>query len=209
MATFSEMKTWVSKRLQDPNNTSVSSEDVGDLINMALVYWKNERFWFNEVTDTATLTASNATIPLPADYLLPSVDNAFVIEYSGIRYPLKKVSQELYNSMYLSNGIGQPKWFSRQANSEYQVYPNPDRDYTIRRFYLKNYDSFVNANDTNDFSTKATTILQYTASAYGYRDFKQDVQMYQLFWAQAQEEYQNLLAITRKDNATGSVTIYM
>ena len=209
MATFSEMKTWVSKRLQDPNNTSVSSEDVGDLINMALGYWKNERFWFNEVTDTATLTASNATIPLPADYLLPSVDNAFVIEYSGIRYPLKKVSQELYNSMYLSNGIGQPKWFSRQANSEYQVYPNPDRDYTIRRFYLKNYDSFVNANDTNDFSTKATTILQYTASAYGYRDFKQDVQMYQLFWAQAQEEYQNLLAITRKDNATGSVTIYM
>ncbi len=207
MATLGDMQTWVSKRLQDPNNTAVSVADVTDLINMAQGYWKNSRFWFNERTDTATLTQSDNSIPIPTDWLIPSIDNCFVLEYSGIRYPLKKLSEINYNAVYLSNGIGQPFWFSKQADTDYKCYPIPDQNYTIRRFYIKNYDDFVNTSDTNDFSVKATNLLQYTAAAYGSRDFRQDPQMYQAFWAQATTEYQNLLAITRKDNATGSLTL--
>lgn len=208
MATFAEMKTWVSKRLQDPNNTAVSSSDVGDLINEALRYWKNVRFFFNEITDTTTLTQGDPEIPLPDDWLCPSIDDAFVIEYSGIRYPLRKISETMYNSFYLSNGVGQPWYFTRQASDEYQVYPIPDRDYTLRRFYLRNYDDFSGDSDTNDFSEDATSLLQYTAAAYGSRDFRQDLIMYQAFMSQADMEEQNLLATTRKDNATGAVTIY-
>lgn len=207
MATFGTMKTWVSKRLQDPNNTAVSSSDVGDLINVALNYWKNNRFWFNEITDTTTLTQGDASIPLPSNWLVPSIDDAFVVEYSGIRYPLKKVSESQYNAMYLSNGIGQPWWYSKQANSQYQVYPIPDRDYTLRRFYLKDYDDLSSDSDTNDFTTYATNLLQYTAAAYGSRDFRQDSNMYSAFWDQAKQEYNSLMVITRKDNATGSLTI--
>jgi len=206
-ATFAQMKTWVSKRLQDPNNTAVSSSDVGELINQALSYWKNDRFWFNEVTDTTTLTQSNPAIPLPANWLVPSIDDAFVIEYSGIRYPLKKVSESQYNSVYLSNGIGQPWWYAKMAGDNYQVYPIPDRNYTLRRFYLKDYDDFVNDSDTNDFSDNANILLQYTAAAYGSRDFRQDMDMYKAFMDRAEDEYQNLLVTTRKDNATGSLTI--
>jgi len=207
MATFSQMTTWVSKRLLDPSYTSASSEDVGELINMAVSYWKQRRFWFNEITDTTTLTESNPTIPLPDDFLVPSIDNAFVIEYSGIRYPLKKVSESQYNAMYLSNGIGQPFWFSRQASDQYQVYPIPDRDYTLRRFYLKDYVNLVNANDTNDFTIEAENLIKYQAAAYGMRDFRQDLNMYESFNQQANREYQNLLVRTRKDNATGTLTI--
>lgn len=207
MATFAQMKTWVSKRLQDPNNTAVSSADVGELVNSALNYWKNNRFWFNEITDTTTLTESDPSVPLPADWLVPSIDDCFVIEYSGIRYPLKKVSESQYNAMYLSNGIGQPWWYSRQADTEYKVYPIPDRDYTLRRFYLRNYDDFSSDSDTNAFSEKATNLLQYTAAAYGSRDFRQDEKMYEAFQAQAKREYDSLMVITRKDNATGSLTI--
>lgn len=208
MATFGAMKTWVSKRLQDPNNTAVSASDVGDLINMALSYWKNDRFWFNEITDTTTLAQSDPAVPLPSDWLCPSIDDAFVIEYSGIRYPLKKVSESQYNAMYLSNGIGQPWWYARLASSdEYQVYPIPDRDYTLLRFYLKDYDDFSSDSDSNDFSDKANILLQYTAAAYGSRDFRQDLNMYQAFMDRANNEYENLLVTTRKDNATGSLTI--
>ncbi len=208
MATFSQMKAWVSKRLQDPNNTAVSSDDVGDLINEALNYWKNVRFYFNEITDETTLTQGDATIPLPDDWLCPSIDDAFVIEYSGIRYPLRKISETMYNAFYLSNGVGQPWYFTRQASTEYQVYPIPDRDYTLRRFYIKNYDDFSSNNDTNDFSELAANLLQYTAAAYGSRDFRQDLVMYDAFWKQALIEEENLLATTRKDNATGAITIY-
>lgn len=207
MANFGQMKQWVSKRLQDPNNTAVSSSDIGDLINQALSYWKNNRFWFNEITDTTTLAESDPTIPLPTDFLVPSIDSAFVIEYSGIRYPLKKLPEQQYNAIYLSNGVGQPFWFTRQANDEYQVYPIPDRDYTLRRFYLRDYTDFSSDSDTNAFSEKANFLLQYSAAAYGSRDFRQDLTMYQAFMDRANNEYQNLLATTRKDNATGSLTI--
>lgn len=208
MATFAQMQTWVSKRLQDPSNAAVSSADVGDLLNIALNYWKNTRFYFNEVTDTTVLTQSDPSVPIPDDWLCPSVDDCFVIEYSGIRYPLKKLSETEYNAVYLSNGIGQPWWFSRQADTEYKVYPNPDRDYTLRRFYLRDYDDFSDSNQTNAFSEKAANLLQYTAAAYGSRDFRQDINMYQVFWQQALAEEQSLLNITRKDNSTGSLTIY-
>lgn len=208
MATLLSMRQFVSKRLQDPDNTAVSASDVDGLINDALAYWKNVRFWFNEVTDTTTLTQGDTTVPIPDDWLCPSIDNCFVIEYSGIRYPLRKISEEMYNAFYLSNGVGQPWYFTRQASSEYQVYPIPDRNYTLRRFYLRDYDDFSGDSDTNDFSEKATNLLQYTAAAYGSRDFRQDIDMYNVFWAQALVEESNLLTTTRKDNATGAVTIY-
>lgn len=207
MATFGEMNIWVSKRLQDPNYTSVSSSDVGDLINQAQSYWENTRFYFNEITDTTTILQGNATIPLPVDFLVPSIDSAFVIEYSGIRYPLTKVSESQYNAMYLSNGIGQPFWFAKLATDQYQVYPIPDQDYMIRRFYLRSYDDFSAPTDENDFSDEAANLLQYTAAAYGSRDFRQDLTMYQVFWQQALDECKNLLNTTRKDNATGSLGI--
>lgn len=207
MANFGQMKTWVSRRLLDPNNTAVSSSDVGDSINAALNFWKNVRFWFNEITDTTTLTQSDNSIPIPDDWLCPSVPNCFVIEYSGIRYPMRKVSETDYNAMYLSNGVGQPFWFSRQADTEYKCYPIPDRDYTCRRFYLRNYDDYSSDSDTNVFSEKATNLIQYTAAAYASRDFRQDLTMYQAFMDQANQEEKSLLAITRKDNATGSLSV--
>jgi len=210
MATFAQMKTWVSKRLQDPNNTAVSSTDVGDMINAALSYWKNERFYFNEIqTDPPlSLTQSNPVITLPTDWLCPSIDDTFVIQYSGIRYPLKKISETMYNAFYLSNGVGQPWYFAKLATGGYQVYPIPDRDYDLIAYYIKDYVDFSGDSDTNDFSEKATNLLQYTAAAYGSRDFRQDMAMYQAFWNQALIEENNLLATTRKANATGSVTIF-
>lgn len=208
MATFGEMKTWVSKRLQDPSNTAVSSSGVGDLINQALDFWKNTRFFFNEATDTTTLFYNNATIPLPSDWLCPALDDGnFVIEYSGMRYPLNKISEPMYNARYLSNGVGQPYCYAKLSDSGYQAYYIPDRDYTLRRFWLRDYAEFVSDSDTNEFSTKAASLLKYTAAAYGSRDFRQDKEMYAAFWEQAKMERDDLLVTTRKANATGSLTL--
>ena len=208
MATFSEMKTWVSKRLQDPNNTAVSSEDVGDLINQALSYWKNVRFWFNEKTYDGLLSTSNSLITLPSDFLVPATDDFIYLDYSGIRFVLKKLVEPLYNGIYLANGVGQPWWYSKQADLGYRVYPNPDKAYDYRLFYLKDYTPFSSDSDTNDFSEKAQYLLQYTAAAYGSRDFRQDLDMYKAFMDRALDEEQNLLVTTRKDNATGSLVTY-
>lgn len=208
MATFAQMKQFVSKRLQDPNNTAVSSDDVGEMINQAVDYWKNTRFYFNEVVDTTTLTEGDNSIPLPDNWLCPSIDPAFVIEYSGIRYPLAKVSETSYDASYLTNGTGQPFLFARQATDEYVCYPIPDRDYDLRRYYLKDYDDLSADDDTSDWTTDARNLIQYTAVAYGSRDLRQDTAMYQSFWDQAQMELKSLLQTTRKDNATGRLSVY-
>jgi len=207
MATFGDMKTWVAKRLQDPSGTAISSSDVGDMINQAINYWKNTRFWFNENTDETTLLEQDPSVPLPDDWLIPSISEAFVIEYSGIRYPLKKVSEAQYNAMYLSNGIGQPWWYSRQATSGFKVYPIPDRDYTLRRFFIKDYADLSADGDTNDWTTLATNMIQYQALAYGMSDFRQDFDLADKYRVQVDREYKSLMNITRKNNATGCLTV--
>lgn len=210
MSNFAQMKTWVSKRLLDSLNTSVSSEDVGEMINQAIDDWKKRRFWFNEKTETVMLTTSDNSIPLPSDYYIPSLDfGSFVIEYSGIRYPLEKLSESQYNNYYLSNGIGQPMWYSKQASPDgYVVYPIPDKDYTLRCFYLKEYEQLSSDSDTNDWTTVAQDLIKYQALAYGMNDFRQDFTAADRFQKMAETQYQNLLLRTRKENATGHLTNY-
>lgn len=208
MATFAELKTKVSKLLQDPSNTAVSSADVGDLVNQAIDYWQNVRFWFNESVYFDTLVESNQNVTLPDDFLVPATDDCLVIDYSGIRYVLKKLVEPLYNGVFLSNGIGQPWWYSKQADLGYQVYPIPDKNYDYQLFYLRDYAPLVNAADTNDFTVNASNLLQYTAAAYGSRDYRQDLIMFKAFSDQMDIEEQNLLVTTRKDNATGSLVTY-
>ena len=210
MSNFAQMKLWVSKRLLDPNGTSVSSDDVGEMINQAIDDWKKRRFWFNEKTETVTLSTSNNFIPLPSDYYIPSLDTgAFVIEYSGIRYPLAKLSELSYNNYYLSNGVGQPFWWSKQASPDnYVVYPIPDKDYTLRCFYLKEYTELSADSDSNDWTTVAQDLIKYQALAFGMNDFRQDYTAADRFQKMADAQYQNLLLRTRKENATGRLANY-
>lgn len=208
MATLGEINAWVASRLRDSNYTAVSEQSVTDMINQAIRYWKNRRFTFNERTDTTTLFQGDPQVLLPDTWFLPSIDESFVLQYSGIRYPLKKISEPMYNDFYLSNGVGQPWYFARLANTEYQVFPIPDRDYTLLRFYLRDYDALVENADTNDFTDHAQDLVQYTAAAYGSRDLRQDLNMYEAFYKQAELEYKNLLTNARKANATGSLTTY-
>lgn len=211
MATFGAMKTWVSARLLDPSNTSVSSASVGECINAALGYWKNKRFWFNEIADQTTVTTGSAVLPIPADYLCPSIDDgAFTLQYpgstGGLRYPLKKVSIKVYNDAYVSNALGLPTIYARLASGQYQMFWIPQMDYICHRYYLQDVPLFSADSDTNVFSENATNLLQYTGLAYAFRDFKQDQNMYNYFFDQANQEYESLRDTTDKDNATGSLT---
>jgi hypothetical protein len=208
MATFAEIKTDVSAFLQDPSNAAVSSANVGNSVNKAIRYWKYKRFWFNEKVASIILAYNDPVVPLPTDFLVPSItDGAIVIVYSGMRYPLNKLSELDYNAVYLSNGVGQPYAYSKQASAGYQVYFIPDRNYDALLFYLKEYDVLTANDATNDWTDEAQDLITYTAAAYCSRDYRQDLSMYNAFWAQAQTEYTNMLVRTRKENATGSLSV--
>lgn len=192
----------------DPANTAVALSDVSYAINDAVNYWKFKRFWFNTARATGTMTEEDGTIPLPSDFLVPAFDDGgFEIEYSNMRYPLKKLNQPMYDATWLGNGYGLPQWYSN-LSGEYATYPLPDRAYTVRSNYLKNYEALAGASDTNDFTNNADRLIMNWALANLYRDFRQDPVMSEAFFNSAQTEYQNLQVMTKKSNATGGLTIY-
>lgn len=209
MATFGDMTTYVAKRLIDPNGTAVAASDVHDALNDSIAYWKFRRFWFNEVADSATLTIQNAAFPYPSNFLMPSTDDdGFNIEYGGVRYPLTKVTQQVYDSLYLSNGYGLPRWYARMANSEYQCYPIPNVAYTVNRRYLSDFPALVNDADTNVFTINAARLIELWALGNLVTELRQDTTMGDYYRAASQNEYRNLRVRTDKENGTGKLTLF-
>lgn len=209
MATFSEMITNVSVRLLDKNNVAITAQEVASSINDSISYWKFRRFWFNEVADSAVMTQGVADFPYPSDFLMPATDDdGFYIEYSGMRYPLRKISQPVYDGVYLSNGFGMPNSYARIANNEYQAYPIPDRDYIVGRHYLKDYAPLVvSTNETNDFTIHAKRLIELWTLANMSAEYRQDDKMETYYRAAADLEYNNLNYSTTKRNSTGRLTI--
>lgn len=208
MATLGDIKTKVAQRLLDPNYVAISQQSVVDSINDAIEYWSDNRFFFNEVMDSAFLVAQDPSFPYPADFLVPSIkDGGFVIYYSNQRFPIMKCSMEQYDTMFMGNGYGLPVWYAKMADDEYQCYPIPDRNYEVVRHYLKRYDPLVNDGDTNDFTEYAPRLITLWAAADLSMELRQDNVMEDLLRKRAMLEYQNLLNLTTKQNAKGRLSI--
>lgn len=209
MATFGQIKSAVSKRLLDPDNTAVSDSDVADSINSSVSYWKFYRFWFNEVSDTATLTAQDPSFPYPSDFLVPATkDDGFNIQYSAMRYPLVKKSQAEYDAVFLTNGFGIPQIYARMGSESYQCYPIPDQDYVVGRHYLKDYTDMSGESDGNDFTIFAPRLISLWSLADLSAELRQDEKMEDYYRNRADVEYENLQRMTEKSNSTGTIELH-
>jgi hypothetical protein len=208
MATFGQIKQRVSGRLLDPNNTAVTSSDVALSINDAIRYWKSTEFFFNNEVATLNMTSQSGTIPLPSDFFIPATKtNAFCVEYSEQRYILRKVSKIEYNALWMGNGFGIPQVYSRIGGS-YECYPLPDRNYTTKIYYLKDYPDLVNDSDTNDFTDNAERLITLWATANLISEFRQDEKMESYFRNAAINETEQLLKVTADENSSGSLVIW-
>ncbi len=206
MATFLEMQTQVSQRLLDPNGQAVSQANVAASLNDSIRYWKFRRFWFNEVFGTVNLIYNVGTIPLPDDFLVPATDyDGFAIQYSDMRYPLRKATQQEYDGWWLQNGYGLPYLYAR-VGQDFEVYPLPDRAYELKCHYLKEYAPLV-GDETNDFSEYASRLITLWTLADLSAELRQDDKMETYYRARADAEYKNLQVMTDKSNGTGRLTL--
>lgn len=205
MATFQQIQQAVSKRLLDPDATAVSVANVSAAINDSIRYWKYKRFWFNEGYMISVAVYQDPVIPLPADFLVPSTNNdGFNIEYSAMRYPLKKITQLQYDNIYLINGYGLPRMYAR-VGQDYVLYPKPDRDYQINCHYLRDYEDLNAPDDTNDFTDYADRLITLWTTANLIEEFRQDYTSGANLRDKAYDEYKELQTMTRKANASGTV----
>lgn len=208
MATLGQITKKISERLLDPENVAVSVQSVVDSVNDSVNYWKFKRFWFNEVSDSDTMVKGDDNFPYPADFLVPALqDSGFVIEYSNQRYPIAKLLLPQYEAMYLNNGYGIPRYYARMANDEYKAYPLPDRDYVVRRHYLKDYEPLIGEADENDFTFYADRLITCWALADLNGELRQDDAMEAYYRSRAEAEYNNLQVMTRKANASGKLAV--
>lgn len=208
MATLSDLQTYIAARLIDPNNQVVTVAQITQAVNDSIRYWKYRRFWFNEVNDTATLTQGNSSFPYPTNFLVPSMkDDGFCIEFGGVRYPLSKVSNQVYDALYISNNQGLPTWYARTGDTQYQCYPIPQQNYTVRRHYLKNYTALSASGDNNDFTNNAERLIELWSLAQLNAELRQDTEMSSYYEGKANDEYRQLNLMTTKSNATGKLQI--
>jgi len=208
MATFGDMQTYVSARLLDPNNTAVPSSSVAAALNDALRYWKIRRFWFNTASQDLTLTQGDPLIPLPSDFLVEMpMNDGFVIAYGSMRYPLIKRNPRDYDNVYLEDGNGLPYIYTVKAG-DYFCYFIPDQNYTIRVYYLKQYDDLVGTDDTNEFTENANRLLELWALANLSAELRQDDKMEAYYRNAAQDEYKNLGVFNAKVNSPGHATLH-
>lgn len=210
MATFGEMQTYVSERLLDPNNTSVSASSVAGAINESIAYWKFTRFWFNSEDTTVTLTEGDPVIYLNSvtDFLVEMpMNDGFVIEYGGMRYPLIKKNPRDYDDAYLTNGNGLPSIYTVKAGV-YYCYFIPDQAYACRVYYLKQYAALSATGDTNDFTNNAARLIELWTLANLHAELRQDEKMEIYYRSAALDEKKNLGMFTTKVNSPGHVTIH-
>lgn len=203
---FGDMTSYVQRRLIDPNATAVSVADVQQAINDAINFTKDQRFYFNEVLDTATLTAHSPDFPYPSDFLMPvGDDDGFYVQYGQIRYPLNKITRQQGDAIWIANGYGLPRWFYRNGMT-YQCYPMPDQNYTVGRHYLKDYPDLVATTDTNDFTDYAYRPICLWATANLLDELRQDNTNADRLRSNASAEFGSLIKQTNKMNGSGKVT---
>lgn len=206
--TFGALKTLVSRKLLDPNNTALSASDVGEAINEAVTYWKFRRFQFNESSSTAVMTAQvgNITSLLPSDFLVELPENGFTIPFDNITYPLEKISPQQFDDEAIENGYGLPYVYTWRAGV-YSIYFNPQLAYDLNIYYLKDYTDLSSDSETNDFTNNAKYLLAYEALSRLMGEDRQDLQMNNTYAAKADREYTNLTQRAFKQTGSGSLAV--
>lgn len=206
MATFGQLKTSVLQRLQDPSGQSVSSTIVATVLNDSLAYFKRNRYWFNESVDTITLTVDDPVIPsLPSDFLYELPVGGLVIDYSEMRYPLRKITSAQYDDMNVE-GQGLPFVYTYRAQ-QFEVYYYPDQAYSLALRYIKDYSALANDGDTNDFTVYADRMLLYDALARICTEFMRDPTQTAYYIQQRDNEERNLLRQSDSRTGSGALTI--
>lgn len=202
MATFAELKRQVSLRLDDENNTAVSSADVGDCINQALKYWKPEKYWFNQSRATFNTVVGDSVLPITGfQYLVP--DYGIRLTNQNYVYTLTK-SEPMYFTDTVSRG--RPYRYAWDGGV-YYLYWIPDAVYPITAVGVKDYLPLANDTDENDFTTHADQLLVFEAVSRGW-SIRQDMDKSAQYAAAAQDESRVLKKRTSNTEATGTMTIY-
>lgn len=204
MATLAEIRTRVSRKTQDENNTARSASVVDEEINRAVRFYSKKRFWFNEELADITLTVDDQVIPnIPTDLVNELQVNAITLIDDQVKIDLIKLLPSEFVERD-DDQTGRP-YFYTYRDGQYLVLPTPNDAYPIKFRYLKSYANLSGDSDTNDFTDNAEDLIMLHAVKNIYAEDKEDDRRAAFYQSLEDMELKVLMDQTDGRNSTGYV----
>jgi len=201
MATLKQIRERVSRKLQDPDNTSRSASIVDEEINRAVRFYKKYQFWFNDTQVTISLVASQKEIPnIPTDLVSEVQVNGLVLIDAQVKINLIKLHPDNFDDRD-QDQTGRPYYYTYR-NNKYFLLPEPQIAYDLRFRYLKTPDTLVDDSDTNIFTDNAEDLIMLHTLKNMYAEDKQDMEL-SSFYSNL-EDIELKAIMDRSDDRNGS-----
>lgn len=206
MATLAQLRTRISRKIKDPDNTGLSASSVDEEINRAIRFYRNRRFWFNSEEASITLVADTQAVPgVPSTLVSELQVNGLLLIDSQVKIDLQKLPNDEFFERD-NDQTGRPYFYTYKDGS-FLLLPTPDQAYTLKLRYLEEYADLVDDSDTNDFTDNAEDLIMLHALKNIYAEDKDDPQYAMRF---AELERAELLALRERSGdllGTGDLVI--
>lgn len=204
MATLAQLRSRVSRKIQDPDNTGITASVVDFEINRSIRYYSNYHFWFNERMVTLALSSGSQVVGgLPTDIKSELEVNGLMIIDSQVKITLNKLNPNDFFDRD-QDQTGRP-YFYTYRNEEYLVLPTPDRSYTLKFRYLKKYNDLTSDTDENDFTQEAEDLIMLHTIKNIYAEDKQDPDSSAYYERLEREQLRSLTERTNNRLGTGTI----
>lgn len=162
--TYGQMQTRIASEI---NRTDITS-NIQDAIITAIRFYRKEKFWFNQTTDTVTATIATRTTALPSDWEAPVFARLQIS--TSIYQPVSLIPYSLNEEWYLSDSMqGIPDEYSIFGSTIYWR-PIPIISYTVYLSYIKQITEPTGSNDTSSWFTDAEALIREHAKGLVYQD---------------------------------------
>lgn len=201
MATLAQIRSRISRKLQDPNNTANSESVVDEEINRAVRYYQSDNFGFNErLININTVQGQQRLTGIPTDLVKELEVGGLILRDDQVRINLIKLHPNDFAERD-DDQTGRSYYYTYRDQS-YDLLPTPNNVYEIKFRYLQEYADLVNDSDTNDFTEKAEDLLMLHVIAKMYAEDKQDAQLASYYEGLRREELNKLR--DRTDSLVGN-----
>ena len=178
MATYAKMKTRIVTEMVRSDLEDTLATQLTTHIARACEYFSDERFWFNAIVTTASTTASQQTVDVPAT--VRRVDRVSIPAYSTNleEYTLAAIDDNDVESL--------PSRYAYHNDAIY-LWPIPDAAYTLRIVGLSQINAPVDDTDENAWTDEAQDLIVARVKMTLYRDQFRDPEGAQMAMGAVQE----------------------
>jgi len=206
MTTLSGLRNLIANKLADGNLIDPSAAQIDDQINSTIEYYGVDEFWFSEnIVTLVTIQDDPILQGIPLDFRQEIMPNGLTVIESQVPYPLKKLTPLQYESAFLQNATGLPRYYTYR-NGRFELFYTPDKEYEVKLYYRKKYAPLENDNDSNDFTENASRLIEYKTIADLLRDYRDDNQRAAIYDVRVADEYKKIKRETVNRSTTGYLT---